>query len=85
MTSVIEKFFLRESFPSLKFIEDFIWANRLNECRWCGGTLKEAKRYAHPNGVKLEKVPKKQWVYFPCPDCGYDWSLWKLLNRGSVP
>ncbi len=23
----------------------------------------------------------KQWVFFPCPKCGHDWSLNKILNK----
>lgn len=48
----------------------------------CGREITtRAERYDHDGGVPVKGFAEKQWVYFNCPKCGYDWALWKLLNR----
>lgn len=39
------------------------------------------KCYPHEGGIPVSGFVGKQWVYFSCQKCGYDWALWKLLNK----
>ena len=39
------------------------------------------ERYDHDGGVYVEGEKEKQWVYYTCYDCGYQWALWKVLRR----
>lgn len=36
--------------------------------------------YLHEGGVP-DKNGTKWWMYVSCPECQYDWSLWKLEKR----
>lgn len=49
----------------------------------CGTPISECSIhcYPHDGGIPVSGFPDKQWVYFHCPKCGYDWALWKLLNK----
>lgn len=54
-------------------------------CRWCGGALKgePISYYEHEGGWQVKDLKEKQWLYIVCPDCGYQWALWKLgVDRG---
>ena len=52
------------------------------KCHWCSSELETNPRsYDHDDGVEVEGFERRQWVYFRCPGCGYDWSLRKLLGR----
>ena len=45
----------------------------------------ESKRHDHESGILLAgHGDVKQWVHFPCPKCGHDWSLNKILNKIQV-
>ena len=46
----------------------------------CGETIDEdnIEMYPHNNGMEIEGMEKRQWIYIHCPSCGYDWALWKL-------
>ncbi len=44
-------------------------------------TLGAVEMYEHDGGVFVEGEKEKQWVYFTCSRCGYQWALWKLLRR----
>lgn len=35
----------------------------------------------HDGGIEIEGFAEKQWVFFHCAKCGYDWSLVKLLHK----
>jgi len=48
-------------------------------CQWCGGPL-TLKWYDHPDGVRVEGVEGKVWVYGKCKRCGCQWSLLKMLR-----
>ena len=37
--------------------------------------------YDHDGGIPVQGFKEKQWVYVHCDACGYDWALWKILNR----
>lgn len=52
------------------------------KCRWCGGKIPAANihSYNHKGGIEIEGFNEKQWVYFHCVKCNYDWALWKLEN-----
>lgn len=35
----------------------------------------------HDGGIRVAGFSEKQWVFFHCQECGYDWALWKLVKR----
>lgn len=41
-------------------------------------TLITIKMYSHTEGIGIEGIEEKQWVYYHCTQCSYDWALWKL-------
>lgn len=43
-----------------------------------GSTIKTRN---HPGGVELVGFQERQWVWFECQGCKYEWALWKLINR----
>ena len=51
------------------------------ECVKGGNCELELDMYPHDYGVLVENNPERQWVYFHCAKCGYDWALWKVLKR----
>lgn len=48
----------------------------------CGEPIhpEEIEMYPHERGIRI-KNEGRQWVYVHCPECGYDWSLWKLRMK----
>lgn len=51
------------------------------KCEWCGyeGLDKEpVQAYPHYGGWKIQEEFRKQWLFIVCPDCDYEWALWKL-------
>jgi len=34
--------------------------------------------YPHSGGWPVAGLSKNQWLYVTCPDCDYQWALWKL-------
>jgi len=53
------------------------------KCRWCETEIKaiNIESYPHEGGIEVNGYSKKQWVYFTCPKCDYQWALHKLLNQ----
>jgi len=51
---------------------------RIKRCGSCGGKLGSIEHYSHSGGWAVEGFNKRQWLYKPCLECGYDWALWKL-------
>ena len=51
-----------------KFDEDF--------CK-----LGNVEMYEHDGGDFVEGHKEKQWIYFTCKVCSYQWSLTKILRR----
>lgn len=54
----------------------------------CGATIQGSNIDCygpHDGGIKVKGYADKQWVYVNCPKCGYDWALWKLLNKIKPP
>lgn len=53
----------------------------------CGNIITgdDIRMYPHEAGIEVGCLAtgytSKQWVYFHCDVCNYDWALWKLLNR----
>ncbi|MFX0133349.1 MAG: hypothetical protein ACFFDN_06885 [Candidatus Hodarchaeota archaeon] len=43
--------------------------------------LGDVEYYEHDGGDFLEGLKEKQWIYFTCKRCNYQWSLHKILNR----
>ena len=66
---------------TLDQIDDIVKSQNLN-CT-CGAPIRLSRIhcYPHDGGVRVYGHAGKQWVYFHCPKCGYDWALWKLLNK----
>jgi hypothetical protein len=49
------------------------------KCRWCGEELSGMiQHYDHSGGWRVEGFKKRQWLYTQCPNCNYNWALWKL-------
>lgn len=48
----------------------------------CGHEFKltNPKGYLHQGGLE-DKDGKAWWLYYSCPNCEYDWSWWKIVNR----
>ena len=48
----------------------------------CGAELPtdgaNLEAYAHDGGWPLDGLPGKWWLYVVCPECEYQWALWKL-------
>ena len=46
----------------------------------CGASLKgqPIHCYPHDGGWKVEGMKGLQWLYKVCPECDYQWALWKL-------
>lgn len=63
------------------------WANKAAViCNCIHGSIipgSSLKFYPHDSGIYIEGSQGRQWVYFSCPGCGYDWALWKLANRSK--
>lgn len=57
-------------------------------CRWCGADLEDepVHGYDHSDGWSVEGFQEKQWLFIVCPQCRYEWSIWKLgVGRASLP
>jgi len=64
--------------PSL---DDYRAQIKETQCRWCGYRDLDQlviQFYPHDEGWWVGTLDKKQWLYIECPQCHYDWSLWKL-------
>jgi hypothetical protein len=48
----------------------------------CGNVITEedVESYPHTGGVDLER-PYKEWLYFHCLKCSYDWAWWKIEKK----
>ena len=52
------------------------WKKRNGICN-----LGPVEMYEHEGGEFVEGYKEKQWVYFTCSHCNYQWALWKILRR----
>lgn len=43
--------------------------------------LMSFENYNHSGGDYLEGKKEKQWIYYTCQRCGYQWALWKVLAK----
>lgn len=51
-------------------------------CRTCGGTLGSiVYYYEHSEGVYIEELDKKVWVWVECNKCQHQWSIYKLHKQ----
>lgn len=67
---------------SLEEIEEKLYQEGLLVCHFDDSPLESnARMYPHEGGTKIRGYESRQWIYFHCPKCGYDWALWKLLKR----
>lgn len=59
--------------PFLEEIKDL-------RCHWCNASLKNQPIYAykHSGGWKVKGLDALMWLYIVCPNCLYQWALWKL-------
>jgi len=48
------------------------------KCKHCGEPLGRIRAYEHDGGWKVDGFDRKQWLYTICPNCEYQWALWKL-------
>lgn len=75
---------------SLKDIGDWVDLSKIPcDCSWRKGrdvilSGTNIKAYPHEGGIHVEDREGKQWVYVHCSACGYDWALWKLVNRAKA-
>jgi hypothetical protein len=47
-------------------------------CKDCGGDFLKQPIMSYPDDGGWDIDGQKYWLYITCPDCGYQWSLWKL-------
>ena len=62
------------------------WVDEMRVPCDCGEILDGANvKYwgPHDGGIQIEEEKEKQWVYINCSGCGYDWALWKIMNRAK--
>ena len=62
-------------------IEDYRNKIRIGQCRFCefeGLNNEEIKAYDHLGGYKVDGFKKRQWLFIVCPQCQYEFALWKL-------
>ena len=61
-------------------IRDFV-RNNQKTCL-CGNPLENNPiiSYDHDGGIDLDGYEKKQWVYFACRRCGYDYAANKIVG-----
>ena len=51
-----------------------------NKC-WCGYEgLRELpiEGYDHEGGYTILGCEHRQWLFVVCPQCSYEWALWKM-------
>lgn len=57
----------------------------LETCPDCGCPLPDGlKHYDHDGGLLVVGFSRPQWLFLECPNCDYQWALWKLLRRQLV-
>lgn len=52
-----------------------------NRCHWCDASLEGIPIHyygPHSGGWIVPGIPHRVWLYKVCPNCGYQWALWKL-------
>lgn len=61
-------------------LEDYKKMIKNKECKWCGESLETepVEMYTHDDGWTVDGEHFKKWLYIECPECGYEWALWKL-------
>ena len=62
-------------------IEDYRKKIRAGQCRFCkfeGLNNEEIRHYDHAGGYKVDGMSARQWLFIVCPQCEYEWVLWKL-------
>lgn len=64
---------------SIEVIRGQIDENVCRDCGYVGLMNRPIEAYDHPNGWAVEGYPQPQWLYVVCPDCEYQWALWKLM------
>lgn len=50
-------------------------------CHWDGAELGPIQNFDHSGGFQVKGFAERQWLYARCLKCGYDWAIWKLLDR----
>lgn len=70
----------RKKFLTLEHYKKLI---KRNSCNWCGANLKNQPigHYPHKGGLAVADFEEKQWLYITCPQCSYQWALWKLCQK----
>lgn len=66
--------------PLLNTLENYQKKISRNQCTCKYIGLKELpiELYEHDSGWLVSGYKFRQWLYVTCPQCGYQWALWKL-------
>ena len=53
---------------------------RIDFCQYCDTPLTgvQISHYPHPEGWDVKGHGNKLWLFIVCPQCNYQWALWKL-------
>ena len=77
MEQIQEKIWTHKELQEVKEkVKAECWKKRNGVC-----DLGEVEMYEHDGGVRVKEIGEKQWVYFTCRRCGYQWALHKLLRK----
>jgi predicted nucleic-acid-binding Zn-ribbon protein len=71
----------RKKFLSLEHYKKLI---KRDSCLFCGyENLKKLpiENYSHNGGLAVADFKEKQWLFITCPQCSYQWALWKLCQK----
>ena len=71
---------------SLSTIKKWVDENDIR-CLVCGHRLYSwppyMQYYPHDGGIEIQGMGRL-WIYFVCPNCGYQNALWKLLRKWKL-
>lgn len=58
-------------------LEDILLLKAKTECGFCRTeyNINDVRSYDHPSGWEIEGFSEKQWLYFHCHNCQYDWAI----------
>lgn len=51
--------------------------DKVTRCGFCKYeyNIDDVRSYDHHSGWEIEGFAEKQWLYFHCNNCGYDWAI----------
>lgn len=76
----LEKYVGESTDEVMQNVEDYAQEIKETTCRWCGADLSKESimGYPHSRGWTVYGKKEKYWLYIICPNCQYQWALWKL-------